>query len=48
MTDFANKLKGATTPPDVLQVAAGFQSEAAKVKSTAAKAKTFVHDDCKQ
>ena len=47
MGDFASKLKSAQTPAQVLQVAQGFQAEAASVQSTVAKLKQYTQQNCK-
>ena len=41
LNDFAAKIKGASTPQQLVQAAQAFQGEAASLQQTAAKVKTF-------
>src|SRR3954452_20789162 len=46
LTDFAAKIKGASTPQELVQAAAAFQSQAAGLQQTAAKVKKYKQDNC--
>jgi ABC-type glycerol-3-phosphate transport system substrate-binding protein len=46
LNDFATKIKGASTPQELVQAAVSFQGEAASLKQTVAKVKTYKQDNC--
>ena len=46
MSDFANKLKSAKTPADVVQVAQGFRAESTSVQGDVAKINKYTRDNC--
>jgi hypothetical protein len=46
LTDFSAKIKGASTPQELVQAATAFQGETANLNQTVAKVKKYKQDNC--